>query len=260
MGVISFVMGYVAPVFLIVSPLTSYADQIYSIHRTRSSTGFSLDIPLIMLVASLLKVFYWFGARFDASLLIQACIMIGVQIVLLKVALEHRPPPSIKGGIEGMPFVGAREGEMGVKRPWNFWQWRSPRPYWEFLTWFSATLIALQLLIGAMPQYQALIGYLGLAIEATLPIPQMLANHRAKSCKGFRFSVLANWLLGDVMKMGFFFFSDGAKVPWAFKLCGLFQFVCDIYLGGQYWRFGEGGGAGSLEEGKWRMNGLNDVR
>jgi len=113
---------------LIISPITSYADQIYSIHRTKSSTGFSLDIPLIMLVASLLKVFYWFGARFDASLLIQACNMIVVQVVLLKVALEHRPPPSFKGGVEGMPFVGAREGEMGVKRPWNFWQWRSPKP------------------------------------------------------------------------------------------------------------------------------------
>ena len=40
---------------LITSPLTSYADQIYSIHRTRTSSGFSLDIPLIMLVASILK-------------------------------------------------------------------------------------------------------------------------------------------------------------------------------------------------------------
>jgi hypothetical protein len=40
---------------LITSPVTSYADQILSINRTRSSAGFSLDIPLIMLVASILK-------------------------------------------------------------------------------------------------------------------------------------------------------------------------------------------------------------
>jgi len=80
-----------------------------------------------MLVASLLKVFYWFGARFDTALLIQACIMIGVQVVLLKVALEHRPSPSSKGGVESVPFVGAREGESGVQRPWNFWQWKSPK-------------------------------------------------------------------------------------------------------------------------------------
>lgn len=37
------------------SPVTSYADQILSIHRSRSSAGFSMDIPLIMLIASILK-------------------------------------------------------------------------------------------------------------------------------------------------------------------------------------------------------------
>ena len=40
---------------LIASPVTSYADQILSIHRSKTSAGFSLDIPLIMLLASILK-------------------------------------------------------------------------------------------------------------------------------------------------------------------------------------------------------------
>ena len=40
---------------MILSPITSYADQIIAIHRSKSSDGFSLDIPLIMLVASILK-------------------------------------------------------------------------------------------------------------------------------------------------------------------------------------------------------------
>jgi hypothetical protein len=54
-GLTSFITGFVAPIFIIVSPITSYADQTYSIHRTKSSAGFSLDIPLIMLVASILR-------------------------------------------------------------------------------------------------------------------------------------------------------------------------------------------------------------
>lgn len=40
---------------LVASPVTSYADQILSIHRNKTSAGFSLDIPLIMLLASILK-------------------------------------------------------------------------------------------------------------------------------------------------------------------------------------------------------------
>jgi hypothetical protein len=54
-AVLSFVTGFVAPVFIIISPITSYADQIAAIYRSKSSAGFSLDIPLIMLVASILR-------------------------------------------------------------------------------------------------------------------------------------------------------------------------------------------------------------
>lgn len=42
-------------VSIVSSPVTSYADQIWSIHKSGTSRGFSLDIPLIMLTASILK-------------------------------------------------------------------------------------------------------------------------------------------------------------------------------------------------------------
>jgi hypothetical protein len=74
------------------------------------------------------RIFYYPGAHFDTSLLIQAFIMVAIQLVLLKVALDHRPGPSSKGGDAATPFAGSREGDMGVVRPYNFWQWRSPKP------------------------------------------------------------------------------------------------------------------------------------
>ncbi|KAH0840781.1 hypothetical protein FOPE_06038 [Fonsecaea pedrosoi] len=54
-GLVQLLVDYLAPLFLVLSPITSYADQIASIHRKKSCDGFSLDIPLIMLVASILK-------------------------------------------------------------------------------------------------------------------------------------------------------------------------------------------------------------
>lgn len=45
----------VAPFFIVMSPVLSYSDQAFSMHRNKSSAGFSLDIPLIMLVASFLR-------------------------------------------------------------------------------------------------------------------------------------------------------------------------------------------------------------
>ena len=41
------------------------------------------------------------------------------------------------------------------------------------------------------------------------------------------------------MKM-FWFFTATTEIPWAFKLCGIFQMCCDLFLGGQYWVYGDG--------------------
>ena len=55
MSLVKWVFTHIAPLFIVTSPVTSYADQIWSFHKSRSSAGFSLDIPLIMLVSSILK-------------------------------------------------------------------------------------------------------------------------------------------------------------------------------------------------------------
>ncbi|KAJ5689317.1 hypothetical protein N7462_003709 [Penicillium macrosclerotiorum] len=248
----------VAP--LISSPLTSYLDQILSIQRNRSSAGFSLDIPLIMLVASILKVFYWFGEYYSKALLAQAVVMILVQMALLKVALDNRPAIGAKNSIEHAPFSGADDG---FKRPYDFWQWKNTRPYWLFLAYFIAILAVVHLTpISDSATYISILGCIGLAVEAILPVPQILANHRSGSCKGFRLSVLAAWIIGDTMKMSYFFCSEEV-IPWAFKLCGMFQCVCDLYLGVQYWMFTRGTGrvAGSSQDqdGRWGQ-GEKDIR
>lgn len=71
------------------------------------------------------RIFYYPGAKFDNALLIQSCVMVLVQVVLLKIALDHRPAPFSKGGDAAMPFARANE----TQRPFNFWQWRSPKPW-----------------------------------------------------------------------------------------------------------------------------------
>ncbi|KYK56778.1 PQ loop repeat protein [Drechmeria coniospora] len=266
MGWFAGCMAYVAPFFIIMSPILSYGDQALSMHRKRSSAGFSLDIPLIMLIASMLRIFYWPGARFDASLLVQSLIMVAVQLLLLKIALDHRPAPSSKGGEASTPFAALQnEGWFSAQRPYNFWQWRSHKPYWQFVVYLLGALIVCELLLSTMPpvyaMYSMFIGYVGLSVEATLPIPQLLANSQTRSCKGFRLSLLVAWIGGDAMKV-FWFFTATSEIPVAFKVCGLFQAACDCLLGVQYLMYGEGegdvesGGDGTakghlLEEGQW---------
>ena len=184
------------------------------------------------------RLFYWLGAAYDTSLLLQAALTVIVQIVLLHVALRGRPTYNSAITLH-QPFAGSREGDSHVQRPFNFWQWRLARPYWSFLAYYTIVLLVLQIIIGTAPWYVALQGYVALGVEATLPLPQILSNQRNRSCKGFRLSVLANWLIGDALKMSFFFLAD-SSIPWAFMLCGLFQACCYSYLGVQYLMFGEG--------------------
>lgn len=44
-----------------------------------------------------------------------------MQVILLKIALDHRP----RGGDAAVPFARANESQ----RPFNFWQWRTPKPW-----------------------------------------------------------------------------------------------------------------------------------
>lgn len=67
MGWFTDLTGFIAPFFLIMSPIFSYSDQIISMHRNKSSTGFSLDIPLIMLVASFLRFEEWWSPTLPIS-------------------------------------------------------------------------------------------------------------------------------------------------------------------------------------------------
>lgn len=55
MSWITSLIGFMAPLFIAMSPVLSYGDQAVAMHRNKSSAGFSLDIPLIMLVASFLR-------------------------------------------------------------------------------------------------------------------------------------------------------------------------------------------------------------
>ncbi|KAI0403633.1 hypothetical protein F4802DRAFT_279615 [Xylaria palmicola] len=255
MGFLTSLASIAAPLFLISSPILSYADQAISMHRAKSSAGFSLDIPLIMLVASIFRIFYYPGAKYDFALLIQSFCNVFMQVILLKIALDHRPAPSSRGGHAAIPFAGSQDGLSGLSRPYNFWRWRSPKPYWQFLLCLTVTLTVLELLIAPFdsiyPAYSVLTGYIGLSVEATLPLPQLYANAQSKSCKGFRFSVLASWIVGDAMKM-FWFFTATTEIPLAFKLCGTFQAVCDALIGIQYFVYGSQGPAVKAQE-DWEL-------
>lgn len=231
----------VAGLCLALSPITSYGDTAYAIHKRRSSAGFSLDVCAIMLTSSILKIYFYWGRPYEYSLYLQAWVMIGIQLVLLRLALQHRPP--IVAPLDGPNAVVDASDPMAAFRPYGFWKWRQPVAYWRFLGQFALAFGVLQLILGWSETYVSALGFLGLAIEAVLPIPQILTIAQRQSVDGFRPTLLLAWLGGDVSKLSFFFMSSrngsGSVAP-QFIVCGCFQAMLDVYIGIQYFMYSTG--------------------
>ncbi|KAI0791611.1 hypothetical protein BC629DRAFT_373400 [Irpex lacteus] len=205
-------LSTVASVGMAVGPPLVYADQAYSIIKKKDSTGFSRDVCAILLVANITRCFFWLGDRFEFALLFQSLFMIVAQLALLYICLKYRPTSS-------------PENLRTSTRPLSFWQWATYTQYIEFLAGFILCQAILFLIFGRSEIYTAILGYVALGLESTLPIPQLISNYKQKSLYGFRMSTLLGWFGGDAFKAVYFFLKNN---PLQFKVCAIFQLSIDF--------------------------------
>ncbi|WRT69075.1 uncharacterized protein IL334_006058 [Kwoniella shivajii] len=85
------VIGTLAGIGMAVGPPLIYADQAYSIVKKKDSSGFSHDVCGVILVANIIRVFFWLGNRFETPLLIQSLLLIVSQLLLLAICLHYSP-------------------------------------------------------------------------------------------------------------------------------------------------------------------------
>nr|KAF6423433.1 hypothetical protein HJG63_015815 [Rousettus aegyptiacus] len=67
-----------------------YIPQYRDIRRTQNADGFSTYVCLVLLVANILRILFWFGRRFEAPLLWQSIVMTGTMLLMLKLCTEVR--------------------------------------------------------------------------------------------------------------------------------------------------------------------------
>jgi hypothetical protein len=53
-----------------------YSDQLLSILKRKDSTGFSIDVCGVLLCANIIRIFFWFGKRFELALLVQSLLYV----------------------------------------------------------------------------------------------------------------------------------------------------------------------------------------
>ncbi|KAI7854749.1 PQ loop repeat-domain-containing protein, partial [Circinella umbellata] len=219
---------------MVFGPIVGYVDQYFIIRRKQSSAGFSSVTCGVLLIANILRIFFWLGKRFDETLLAQSVAMILSQLVLLEIVVRFRHDPS--------PLTLYNDGLTGHERsrPRRFlssiWSWGHYLDYVNFLLGFTTFIAVLYLLLGGYSTFVETLGFLSLGIESTLPVPQCLSNFRRKSTHGFSLLVLGSWFFGDSFKLFYFIHTQS---PLQFIVCGAIQLSVDCLIVAQFVLFSE---------------------
>jgi len=118
------------------------------------------------------------------------------------------------------------------------WIYKSFTLYLVLIILISIILTILGYFFNDSYVYLEIIGFIGISIEAAVPIPQAICNYKNKSVKGFSKLVLIVWFTGDICKVCYHGFMH---TPHQFFLCGLFQLCMDVVITSQ-WLYYSGSG------------------
>ncbi|XP_040841098.1 solute carrier family 66 member 2 isoform X3 [Ochotona curzoniae] len=201
-----------------------YIPQYRQIRRTQSAEGFSTYVCLVLLVANILRILFWFGRRFESPLLWQSIIMILTMLLMLKLCTEVRVA-----------------NELNIKRrsfadfdPHHFWHWSSFGDYVQCVLAFAGVAAYITYLSIDSTLFVETLGFLAVLTEAMLGLPQLLRNQRHRSTEGMSIKMVLMWTSGDTFKTAYFLLKGA---PLQFSVCGLLQVLVDLAILGQAYAF-----------------------
>mmetsp|Transcript_23359 Transcript_23359/g.30500 ORF Transcript_23359/g.30500 Transcript_23359/m.30500 type:complete len:237 (+) Transcript_23359:109-819(+) len=209
----------VGQVCFALAPTVGYFPQWWLIRQT-GSEGFSPNVCLLLLLANITRVFFWFGQRFDSTLLYQALVMIFVQLLLLEAIV------SVKQKARSTQNIQNRQ-EDSVWDWSKFWKWCDFTPYIQSLTLFSGFLSAVTIIFKSNQTYSHLIGSAAVAMESVISLPQLCQNYIKKNTAGLSLMMVMGWVMGDSFKL-LYFVSTGS--PFQFIYGAIFQLCSDTFV------------------------------
>lgn len=201
-----------------------YIPQYRDIRRTQNAEGFSTYVCLVLLMANILRILFWFGRHFESPLLWQSVVMIVTMLLMLKLCTEVRVA-----------------NELNVKRrfftdfdPRHFWRWSSFADYLQCVLAFTGVAGYVTYLSIDSAVYVETLGFLAVLTEAMLGVPQLYRNHLCQSTEGMSIKMVLMWTSGDTFKTAYFLL-NGA--PLQFSVCGLLQVLVDLAILAQAYAF-----------------------
>ncbi|XP_068023815.1 solute carrier family 66 member 2 isoform X2 [Melanerpes formicivorus] len=194
-----------------------YIPQYRQIRRTQNADGFSTYVCLVLLVANILRILFWFGRHFEAPLLWQSIIMIITMLLMLKLCTEVRVANELSAKRRCFADLDLR----------HFWHWSRFADYLQCLLSFGGLAGSLTYLCLDSPLFVELLGFTAVFSEALLGLPQLYRNYRNSSTDGMSVKMVLMWTSGDTFKTVYFILN---QAPFQFSICGLLQVLVDMAI------------------------------
>ncbi|XP_039695070.1 solute carrier family 66 member 2 isoform X3 [Pteropus medius] len=219
-----------------------YIPQYRDIRRTQNADGFSTYVCLVLLVANILRILFWFGRRFEAPLLWQSIVMTGAMLLMLKLCTEVRAASELSARRHFFAAADNKDEETKVppRRPHldfdprHFWHWSSFADYVQCVLAFTGAAGYITYLSIDSAVFVETLGFLAVLLEAMMGVPQLCRNHRHRSTEGMSIKMVLMWTSGDTFKTAYFLL-NGA--PLQFSVCGLLQVLVDLAILAQAYAF-----------------------
>lgn len=218
-----------------------YVPQYCHIRRSQNAEGFSMHVCLVLLVANILRILFWFGRHFESPLLWQSVVMILTMLLMLKLCTEVRAAGELSLKRRAFSAADCKDEDRAPPRralldldPRHFWRWSSFSDYVQCVLAFSAVAGCVTYLSLDSALFVETLGFLAVLTEAMLGVPQLCRNHHNRSTEGMSIKMVVMWTSGDTFKTAYFLL-NGA--PLQFSVCGLLQVLVDLAILGQAYAF-----------------------
>ena len=251
----SSIIKYSADILMIFIPSIGYIFQAMKFKQTKSSKGFARFLCLLLLIANILRVFFWFGKKFSLPLLFQAIIVIISQIYLIHVYLEYQEDLPMKTEKTMNEYLTNWKETLSPKKIWN---WNDEIEYYKFILFIIVFLSIICSVVGTKNiQFYEILGTLSVSCETFIELPQIKENCMIKNTKNLSGTMVFMWFVGDLFKTTY---NLMYKSPMQMIIGGIIMNCEDIILSSQFLVYDENSFVNKIFQRRTKYVNLDEVK
>ena len=250
----SYLVKFLADILMIFVPSIGYFFQAKKFKETKSSKGFAKFLCLLILIANILRVFFWFGKKFSLILLYQSIVVILSQIYLIHVYLEYQEDFPVKSEKNISEYLINWSETLSPRKIWN---WDDEIEYYKFII-FLVVIFSIICRIGKnSSQLFEILGIISVSFETFIELPQIKENCMTKDIRNLSGEMVFMWFAGDLFKTSYNFIYHS---PLQIIIGGIIMNLEDVILSSQVIYFDENNYINKLFQGRPKYVNLDEVK